>query len=83
MSTKLEWPGGRSSEPDPILLSFLDKLPTTIKEKILYRSVSVVLSLVEGNATTRFHQSRCWFSHYMAARRARAAASDAGDRLPQ
>src|SRR5262249_18874230 len=35
--------------------------------------IGVVLSLEEGDATTRFHQSNCWFSGCMAARCARAA----------
>src|SRR6516165_735298 len=39
------------------------------------------LSPGAGNAAPRFHQSRCWFSHDMAARGARAT-GDAGDRAP-
>src|SRR6516165_1999141 len=37
-------------------------------------AVGVVLSLEEGDATTRFHQRNCWFDHCVAARRGRAAA---------
>jgi hypothetical protein len=44
--------------------------------------IGVVLSLGEGNATTRFHQSDCWISSRVAAGGARAAAADdAGDRV--
>src|SRR5262249_30854287 len=35
--------------------------------------VGVVLSLEEGDATTRFHQRNCWFSDRLAARAASAA----------
>jgi hypothetical protein len=33
---KLEWPGGRSAEPDEVLLAFLDGLPKTIRSAILF-----------------------------------------------
>ena len=36
-------------------------------------AVGVVLSLGEGNATPRFHQSCRWFRFFLAARGARAA----------
>ena len=39
---------------------------------VIIGAVGVVLSLEEGDATTRFHQSRCLFSHYVAARGAGA-----------
>jgi hypothetical protein len=41
---------------------------------VIVDALGVVLSLEEGDATTRFHQSRCWFSHYMAGGGARPAA---------
>src|SRR6516162_8629893 len=40
--------------------------------------VGVVLSLEEGDATTRFHQIICWISRRVAARGSCATASDAG-----
>jgi hypothetical protein len=39
-----------------------------------YEKVGAVLSLEEGNATTRFHQSNCLFSRWLAARRPRTEA---------
>jgi|SRR5208282_2485118 len=34
----MEWPGGKSTEPDEVLLDFLAKLPITIKEAVLFQS---------------------------------------------
>ena len=41
---------------------------------VITDAVGVVLSLGAGNATARFHQSDCWISRRVAARRAGAAA---------
>src|SRR6516162_4812840 len=46
----------------------------------LQRLRNAVRSLKEGHATTRFHQSHCWFSHYMAAHHACAARSSPSHR---
>jgi len=43
--------------------------------------IGVVLSLGEGNATTRFRQSNRWISDCVAARGAGAAIGDAGGRI--
>ena len=43
----------------------------------------LVPSLGGGNETTRVHQAICWFSGRVAARRARTAVNDAGDRVRQ
>jgi len=45
--------------------------------------IGVVLSLGEGNATTRFRQSNRWISDCVAARGAGAAIGDAGGRIYQ
>lgn len=33
----MEWPGGKSAEPNEILLDFLGKLPATIKDSVLFQ----------------------------------------------
>src|SRR5215469_9251703 len=48
---------------------------------VIIDAVVVALSLEEGDATTQFHQRNCWISRCLAARRARAAAGAAGDRV--
>jgi ABC-type uncharacterized transport system substrate-binding protein len=51
-----------------------------VRQPFLWRPDGVVLSFTEGSrAPARFHQSHCRFSGRLAARRARATASNAGD----
>jgi hypothetical protein len=35
MGVGMEWPGGERSEPDEVLLDFLAKLPSTIRDSVL------------------------------------------------
>ena len=58
------------------LMARLNPIPLAANPCCNRGVVSVGPKPWEGNATTRFHQSRCWFSHDMAARFARAAAGN-------
>ena len=49
---------------------------------VIVDAIGVVLSLEEGDATTRIHPSRCRFGYPVAARCECAAAGDAGSRFP-